>query len=277
MSARSYLFVPGDREQVLAKAAGRGADALILDLEDAVALDRKQAARETVARYLSSGDGGPELWVRVNAETVAEDIDAVAQPGMRGVVLAKTDGPALVGLADRALSGQERALDLPSGTFAVVPLVESARGLGALDAIAGAPRVSHLAIGEADLCAELGITPSDGEPELLPLRLQLVVASAAADLAPPTGPVSTDFRDLDALRRSTEALVRLGFRARAAIHPAQVPVINEVLTPSEEEVARARRLVDAFEAAGGGAATDADGRMIDEAVVRGAREVLARA
>ena len=277
MSARSYLYVPGDREQLLAKAAGRGADALILDLEDAVAPDRKQAARETVAHYLSSGHDGPELWVRVNAETVAEDIAAVTQPRLRGVVLAKTDGPALVALADRALSDRERALGLQPGTFAVAPLVESARGLRALDAIATAARVSHLAIGEADLCAELGITPSEGEPELLPLRLQLVVASAAAGLAPPTAPVSTDFRDLDALRRSTQVLLRLGFRARAAIHPAQVPVINEVLTPSEEEVARARRLVEAFEAAGSGAATDVDGRMIDEAVVRGAREVLARA
>jgi len=115
---------------------------------------------------------------------------------------------------------------------------------------------------------------------MAPLRLQLVVASAAAGIAAPVGPTSTDFRDLDALRASTRALLRLGFRGRTAIHPAQVPVINEVFSPSPEEIEAARRLVTAYEDAerqGRGVLTDDHGRMVDVAVVRSARDVLARA
>lgn len=119
--------------------------------------------------------------------------------------------------------------------------------------------------------------PSDSREELAPLRLQVVLASAAAGIGAPVGPTSTDFRDLLALRASTEALLRAGFRARTAIHPAQIPVINEVFSPSPEEVAQARRLVEAFEQSPAGAMTDADGRMADVAVVRSARELLSRA
>ena len=121
--------------------------------------------------------------------------------------------------------------------------------------------------------------PGPGREELLPLRLQVVMACAAAGIGAPVAPTSTDFRDLAAFRQSTQALVRLGFRARTAIHPAQVATINEVLSPSAQDVARARRLVAAFEAAtsqGDAVTRDEDGRMVDVAVVRAAREVLAR-
>jgi citrate lyase subunit beta/citryl-CoA lyase len=135
--------------------------------------------------------------------------------------------------------------------------------------------VSHLALGEADLCADLRVVPTDDV--MRPLRMQAVVASAAAGIDQPTAPVSTDFEDLDALRTSTIALRDAGFGARAAIHPAQVAVINEVFTPTDNEVAVARDVLARFEAASGGVTVDADGRMLDEAVVRSARRVLARA
>jgi citrate lyase subunit beta/citryl-CoA lyase len=142
------------------------------------------------------------------------------------------------------------------------------------------PRVLRLAIGRADLAGELGLGVDPEGDEFRPLLLQLVVASAAAGIAPPVAPTSTDFRDLGALRDSTERLLSLGFRGRSAIHPAQLETINAVFTPSAAAVARAERLVATFEAAeraGLGVITDEDGRMVDVAVVRSARELLSRA
>ena len=162
----------------------------------------------------------------------------------------------------------------------VLALIETAAGLLAAPAIAAADRVVRLGIGEVDLAAELNLRLSPGREEMTPLRLQIVVSSAAAGIAPPVAPVATDVRDLGALRQTTDAALRLGFRARTAIHPAQLAVINAVFTPSAEEVSRARQLVTAFERAealGTGVITGEDGEMIDLAVVRSAREVLGRA
>ncbi|MFI5429814.1 aldolase/citrate lyase family protein [Aeromicrobium sp. UC242_57] len=142
--------------------------------------------------------------------------------------------------------------------------------------IAAAPRVHRLQVGEADLRADLGVTLGPDERELLWVRSQIVVTSAAAGIAPPIAPVSTDFRDLDALRASTEALARLGFVGRACIHPAQVAVVNDVFTPSAEAIAEAEEVLAALAAAGSGVAVDSRGRMLDEAVARQARRVLAR-
>lgn len=279
-AARSYLYVPGDRPDRLAGSLGRGADAVIADLEDAVALSAKPAARQAVAAWLAGLDRSRcQIWIRVNLSTLGEDVGAIVSRLVTGVVLPKAE-PALLGEADAALTAQETRLGLPAGQLRLLPLVETARGL--LDAVqlAAGPRVLRLGLGEADLAAELRLRPGPDREELRPLRLQLVLASAAAGIAAPVGPVGTDFRDLTSLRTSTEALLRLGFRARTAIHPAQIPVIHEVMTPDDDELAAARRVVEAFEAAerdGSGVATDEHGRMVDLAVVRSAREVIARA
>lgn len=278
MSARSWLYVPADQPQRLAKADQRGADALILDLEDGVATTSKDAARRGAAAHLAAGSRTPR-WVRVNADTLAQDVAAVAAPALAGIVLAKAE-PDRLEEADAALSASESRLDLPAGAFEVVALVESAAGLRAVDTLARAARVVRLALGEADLAAELGVEPSADARELLPARMAVVTASAAAGIAAPTASVSTDFTDLDRLRSGTEALRRMGFRARAAIHPAQVAVINEVFRPDPEAVARARALVDAYEAAvarGEGVVVGEDGEMIDLAVVRPARALLEHA
>ncbi len=143
--------------------------------------------------------------------------------------------------------------------------------------IAQAPRVRRLQVGEADLKADTGIEPGDDERELLWVRSQVVLVSAAAGIDPPVGPVSTNFRDLDALRVSTEAVRRLGYRGRACIHPAQIAVVHEVFTPSPEQVDAARALIAAYDAAvaaGSGVLIGADGRMVDEAVVRQARRLV---
>lgn len=279
-SLRSWLYVPGDRGSVLARAADRGADALILDLEDAVAADRKDVARALVGETLDAmaPDTGPSVWVRVNVTSIAADVTAVARPALDGIVLAKAEPEALAEL-DRVLTHVEEELSRARSPrvfpLQVVPLIETAAGLSEVTAIARAPRVRSLALGEADLTAELGVDPDDAVV-LAALRMPVVIASASAGLVAPAGPVATDYRDLDALRASTRQLVAQGFRARSAIHPAQVDVINDVLTPSADEVASAREQVAAFEAAGGGATAD-DGTMVDAATVRAARDVLARA
>jgi citrate lyase subunit beta / citryl-CoA lyase len=220
---------------------------------------------------------GPAVWARISPDSLTEDLDAVVRPALDGIVVAKVDDAALLERLDILLAALERDRGLPVGRIAVSPRIESARGLRRIDAIAAAPRVLLLGLGEADLVADLGLQPGPDGLELLPARFEAVTASAAAGLAAPVGPASVDYRDLERLRTGTTALRRLGFAGRTAVHPAQVKVINEVFTPDADEVAAAERVVAAFTAGGGGASVAADGTMVDEAVVRSARAVLARA
>lgn len=271
--ARSALYVPGDAEDKLARVLERGADEVIIDLEDAVTAQNKERAREITRTWVHDlpvlGDIG--IWVRINADEHREaDVRAVAgAPALSGFLVAKTESAAELVAIDRLLASL-------GSVAAVVPLLESAGAVMRAGEIAAAPRVHRLQIGEADLRADVGITPGPDEQELLFARSQVVFASAAAGIAPPIAPVSTEFRDLDALRASTEALARLGFVGRACIHPAQVEVVNEVFTPSVEEVVEAFAILDALATAGSGIALDGRGRMIDEAVARQARLVIAR-
>ena len=236
-----------------------------------------------VAGYLSeqprAGEGPVELWVRVNGDGLAAtDIAAVASPAVTGFCLAKAETPSDVIAAAVACTAAEGTLGLESGSFRLSPLLESAAAVLEARAIAAAtPRVLRLQVGEADLRADIGVSLGDDERELLFVRSSVVLASAAAGIEPPVGPVSTNFRDLDELRASTEALARMGYRGRACIHQAQAPVVNDVFTPNPEEVAEARELVarfDAATAAGAGVFTDATGRMVDLAVIRQARRLL---
>lgn len=275
---RSYLYVPGDRPDRMASAAGRGADALILDLEDAVPSPAKAAARGHVRGFLAGAPSGPQWWVRINAESVAEDVAAVVGPGLSGIVLPKAD-PALLAELDRSLASAEAESGLAARSVPVLALIETARGLVVAEQVAAASRVVRMGLGEADLAAELGLQPGPDREELWPLRSRIVVASAAAGILPPVGPVETAIRDEERLVRTTALLARQGFRARTALHPAQVPVVNAAFTPSAEQVAAARDVLDRLAAArerSAGVALTADGRFIDEAVARSAREVVGR-
>ncbi|MBO2447841.1 CoA ester lyase [Actinomadura barringtoniae] len=277
---RSALYVPGDAPGKLAGAARWGADELIVDLEDAVPAARKAEARRAVADWLAGAPQGPRSWVRINpGEAGAADLHAVTWPVLAGVCMAKAETYAQLIAVNDLLSELEKARGIEPGTFGIVPLLESASAVLDAPRLARAPRVVRLQIGEADLRADLGVEPGPDERELLFARSQVVLASAAAGIEAPMAPVSTDFRDLDGLRASTAALKRLGFGGRACIHPAQIQVVNEVFTPSADEVARAHDLIVRYEAAataGDGVCVDADGRLVDEAVVRSARRLLAR-
>ena len=258
---RSWLYVPGHRQGWIAKARSSGADVVIADLEDGVPLDAKDTALSLVVEVLAGSSAGVPVWVRVDPSRLA-DAAAVADAGAAGIVLPKS-GAALVAEVDALLGA--RALPL-------VPLVESAVGLDELAAVAAYRRVLRFGMGEADLCAELGLVPGPDRSELAPYRALVVAASARWGKQPPIGSTSTELKDLDAVRASTQVLLRQGFRARTAVHPSQAAVVNEVLTPTEAEVAAAREVV----AASSGASA-VSGRLVDEAVARAAREVLSRA
>ncbi|GAA1624879.1 HpcH/HpaI aldolase/citrate lyase family protein [Catellatospora bangladeshensis] len=276
---RSYLYVPGDAPAKLAKALTVGADALIVDLEDAVPPAAKDTARETVAAFLGQATSSPRIWVRINPGELGHlDAEAVVRPGLTGLCVAKTESPAQLTALDTLLNRLEQQAGLTPGSVRVAPLLESAAAVLAAPAIARAPRVARLQLGEADLAADLGVTLGPDERELLWARSQVVLACAAAGIPPPVAPVSVNFRDPGALRESTLALKRLGFRGRACIHPAQLPVVHEVFTPAESEIAAARELVRRHEQAvrdGSGVCLDERGRLVDEAVVRSARRLLA--
>ena len=270
---RSYLYVPGSDPRKIEKAIASEADAVVIDLEDAVVAGGKAAARANAASALRSGAGKP-LFVRVNAPgstLCEEDVAAVALPNLAGVRLPKTEAPEEV----RRVALHLDELRCGAGIHC---LIESAVGVELAFEIARShEKVVSLGLGEADLAADLG---ARGDAGLLYARSRVVVAARAAGLPSPVQSVYTGVRDLDGLRRTSEEGRRLGFFGRSAIHPAQAPIINEVFTPAEREVAEARRLLQRLERSAGegtGAFILEDGRFVDEAVVRTARRTLAAA
>ncbi|MFD1827383.1 MULTISPECIES: HpcH/HpaI aldolase/citrate lyase family protein [Mumia] len=284
MIARSYLYVPGNAPDKLAKVLGRGADAVIVDLEDAVPWSAKDTARAAVAEWLKALDGdagGVEVWVRVNPGPVGlDDVSAVVAAGLRGVMVAKTEARSDLDAIDDVLGKAEAREGLDAGSIGVVPLLESASAVLEARTIAAAPRVVRLQVGEADLAADLGFGEGTDDADWAAIRSQVVLVSAAAGISAPVAPVSTDFRDLERFAETTRALARRGYVGRACIHPAQVGVANDVFTPSEESLGQARALVALFDQAvaeGRGVVVGPDGRMVDEAVVRRARSVIALA
>ena len=269
---RSYLYVPGNAPDKLGKALSRGAEALIVDLEDAVPPDGKDAARRAVADWLRSRPraGGTELWVRVNGGAAGDaDVRALAGlPALTGLVLAKAEDAAHVAAVAGLLTG------LGDATTLLMPLLETAGAILDVREIARAPRVHRLQIGEVDLAADTGIDPGPDEAELAFARSMTVLASAAAGIHPPVGPVSRVTADPAALAESTERVRRQGFVGRACVHPAQIPVVHAAFTPSAEDVARAEDVLARFASAGSGVVLDAGGGLIDAAVIRLARRTL---
>jgi citrate lyase subunit beta/citryl-CoA lyase len=267
-SALTYLYVPGDVPERFDKALASGADAVVLDLEDAVTAANKDHARATVAAWVASCDpSSVQIWVRVNPGPLQEaDIRAVLHPNLTGIWLPKVGSAAEVEHVDRLLG---------NSTAAVSPLIETAGGLFNALEIARAPRVRFLQIGEVDLAADLGV---DGSSESLVFaRGQIVAASVAAGIEPPPAAVSRNFRDAEAFEADTRALAGLGFVGRACIHPAQLAPTRAVFVPSDAAVREAEELLADLDRATSGVAVDSEGFLIDEAVARTARRVVERA
>jgi citrate lyase subunit beta/citryl-CoA lyase len=260
----TWLYVPGDRPERFAKAAASGADVVIIDLEDAVAPARKDEARANAAAYLREPPA-VETHVRINdlaTDRGRADLEAVAGlPGLAAVRLPKVESAAVLdGLKVRAYA-----------------LLESAAGILAAQAIAAHPGVAGVALGEQDLAAELAITD---EAAMNQLRLQVVLAAAAAKLPPVPMSVYPDVRDEEGLAASCTAGRALGLFGRTAIHPRQIPVIRRAFTPTAQEHERAAEIVQAAEQAerdGLGAIALPDGRFVDAPIVARARRTLALA
>lgn len=285
---RSLLFVPGDSPRKLEKAFAGDADALILDLEDSVALSAKQAAREIVAAFLRENrelQGRPRLYVRVNALDTGltdDDLDHVIAGGPDGLVLPKAQGGTDVSHLAAKLAVREAESNLPDGSVGILAIAtETAASLFRMGSYAGAShRLEGIAWGAEDLSADLGAETNrlpDGayaEPYRLARTLTLLGASAAAIL--PVDAVYPSFRDLEGLAAECEAARRDGFAAKMAIHPDQVAIINRVFTPSQEAVARAQAIVDAFAANPEAGVIGIDGEMLDRPHLKRAERVLAR-
>lgn len=278
--ARSYLYVPAVAGDRMARAASRGADAVIADLEDSVPPSRKAEALAAAVAWLREPRDAVERWVRVNpGEKGLEELAELAALRPDGFCLPKCAGSADVERVAALIDDlQDPARQRP--TTMLMPLVESASGVLAAAQIAASRRVLRLQIGEIDLATDLGLAVSDDGAELGSVRNAVVVASAAAGILPPVGAVSPQFRDLAGFGRSTAALRRAGFVGRAAIHPDQIRVIHDAYAVSADERDRAARLVAQYEAAlmaGSGVLVGDDGRMVDEAVIRTSRRTIALA
>ena len=285
MKLRSLLFVPGDSERKFVKAQTSGADALILDLEDSVAPSEKPRARAIVGAALD--DRSPRPWttfVRVNAldsGLALDDLGAIVKPGLDAVMLPKAEGGADVQRLGHYLDAFEAMAGLPIGAIKIsVVATETPRAMFALASYAPAhPRLIALTWGGEDLAAALGAA-ANREPDgawTAPYqfaRAQCLLAACAAE-ATPIDTVHVDFRDLVGLEADCRRSRRDGFLGRMAIHPDQVAVINACYSPSEAEIATARRIVDAFGAAPGAGALGIDGKMVDIPHLKAARKLLA--
>ena len=269
-SLKSWLFTPGTKSDHFDRAAEVRADALIIDLEDAVAPESKKAAREAALRYLGGTPAGRlPCALRINTPSTRVGLDdlqallsSAANPDY--LILPKCGSSALIGLVQTLLREAGKSTE-------VIALIETAKGVAALDEIVGGDiKPAALLFGAADMAADLGAETA-WEPLLL-IRSRIVQAAAAAEIAVLDSPYF-DIANADALKQETKASASIGFHGKCAIHPAQIATINEVLTPTAEEVAKAHQILLVNQQGVG----LVDHQMVDEAVARRARMILERA
>jgi citrate lyase subunit beta/citryl-CoA lyase len=256
---RTYLFAPGHNPKLLSRVFGAGADAVILDLEDAVPAEAKDRARKLVTDVIADR----KALVRVNGPNTPEfvaDVEAVA-PFAAAIRIPKCESPEDVERAAR------RAPGVP-----LVPAIETARGVLAAAEVAAVPGVAHLSLGGLDLLRDL--YAGEGNLPMLYVRSHLVVVSRAFGLPPPVDSVYPLIDDDEGLREEAEFVRSLGFGAKSAIHPRQISILNAVFAPSAQDVAWARSVVEAFEASGHGACRLPDGEFIDLPVAQRAHRLL---
>lgn len=270
MDARSFLFVPGNRPDRFGKALDSGADAVVLDLEDAVAPDLKGSAREAIgAAWPALTDvQRARLLVRINSYGTpwfGDDLRLLESlSGLGAVMLPKAEKRQPID-----------ALVAACPALPVLPLIESAEGIAQLDTLASAPNVVRLGLGHLDLQADLGMACGEDEVELAPVRLALVLASRRAGLAPPVDGVTAKLNDDVVLERDTQRSRRFGFGAKLCIHPSQVPGIHAALSPTDAEYAWSSRVLAAQASAGSGVFS-MDGKMVDAPVILLAKQILKR-
>jgi len=281
---RSLLFVPGDRPERFDKAATSGADAVILDLEDAVTPARRVFARAEIARWLEGGPRAVPAWVRINpvaTEDALADLTAVIAGRPAGIVLPKARNAADVRRVDHWLEALEAAAGLPRGGIGLLPLITESAGalLNATSFTSLPARVIGLTWGAEDLAADVGASSNrspDGEFDLTyAMARSFCLLAAAAAGVPAYDTIDTEFRELAAVERRARASRRQGFVGKLAIHPAQVAPIHAAFSPTAEEIAWANRVIAAFESSPGAGAVAFEGGMLDKPHRRQAERILA--
>jgi citrate lyase subunit beta/citryl-CoA lyase len=286
---RSLLFVPADSAKKLEKALSSGTDAVIVDLEDSIATERKAAARSSAVAFLrevARDASRPLLYVRVNGIAtglIDADLDAIVAGRPDGILLPKAEGGAAVIYVDAKLGAREAMAGIDDGHIKIVAMgIETAAGLFLAGTFRqSSSRLVGLTWGAEDLSAEIGAEANrDAQGRYTNLYLlarSLCLAGAAAAEVQAIDTVTIDFRNMAALRRDTEEARRDGFTAKMAIHPAQVPIINEVFTPTPEAIAQAKAIVAAFAAQPGAGVVGLEGVMLDRPHLVRAQQLLARA
>ena len=268
-NARSLLFAPGTRPERFEKAVRSGADAVVLDLEDSVPGPGKASARDAIERHwVSLSTLGVPMAIRINALGSDEgelDLRWLKRlPNLAAVMLPKADSADAMARVHEAMSDA-----------VLLPIIETAAGLAALNALAGAPGVLRFVVGHIDFMADTGLQCDSSQSELAPLRFAVAMATRLSRLAPAIDGVTVQIGDDGRLRDDIRRALRFGFGGKLCIHPSQVPVVHDAIAPTQEELHWARRVVDA-DAAAGGAAVQLDGRMVDLPVVLQARRTLVR-
>ncbi len=281
---RSFLFTPANHPRRVEKVFQVGADAVILDLEDAVAISEKPAARQDVVNAFSGRpNSGTRHYVRVNSIDTPyceEDIKATVGPWLDGVVLPKVESRACLNELERMLAAAEADQGLPVGSLDLMPIIETGRGVESAKKIATADsRIKRLAFGGGDYTLDLNYQWEADEAVLAYARAKLSHASRLGDLEPPIDTVVLQIKDNDRFLQSARQGKQFGFGGKLCIHPDQVPLTHEVFTPSEAEIAHARAVVAAFEAAEaeGSASIQLDGYFIDYPIVYKSQRILALA
>ena len=280
---RALMYVPGDDMHKIEKAAALGADTLMLDIEDGVALGRKDAAAETIARALTSVNfGRSERLVRINpvrGDRGERDLEIILPSLPDGIVLPKVENAAELDFVCQKAGEIEKVKGAPQGHIKILALIETPQAYMNLREICAAcDRLEGLIFGAEDLAAAIGATRTAEATEFLYAREALVMAAAAFGLQA-VDLVTVEFRDLEVLERESLAGARLGFSGKQVIHPAQVEPVQKAFTPSALEIEKARALLAAFQVhqAGGRGAFEYDGKMVDMPVIRKAQNILARA
>ncbi len=276
---RTLLFVPGNEQKMMEQARTVNADAVILDLEDGVPVGEKEAARATVRRALEEGDYGPQVILRVNgfATGLTEaDLKGAFGPGVTGICLPRAEGLADTLRLAPLITEVEQIHGREAGTVSIVAMIETARGvLHAFELAEGCQRVRALCLGGEDLAGDLGAVRTQAGEELAHVRRQLVL-SARATAVWAIDTIWTDLNDIEGLRAEARRARELGYSGKLIIHPDQVVPVHEAFTPTAKEVAHARRVVEAFDAASkrGDGVIALDGRLVHAPVVARARETL---
>jgi citrate lyase subunit beta/citryl-CoA lyase len=279
---RSLLYVPANNERFVARAHERGADGIILDLEDSVPLARKPEARQRLPESVASvGRSGADVLVRINRplRIAMADLEAAVIPGVAALMLPKCAGPEHVRLLAEVVAEIEAEQQLDDGAVRFVVMVETAAAFGCMQAIAAAhARVVGLDLGAEDFASDVGMLP-DAETLLLPKQQMIFAARAAGVL--PLGFLGTvaDYKNPEAFRATVRRSKKFGFEGASCVHPALVPILNEEYGPSEAEVAAAQRIIQAYDQATreGIGAIEVDGLMVDVPIVQRAERLLAKA